>query len=88
MIPEDKEIRANQIAEAVVVGYGNENKGVAFSGSNTPYIVVDGKPIDGAKLKEIDPKTIDHMEVLKDKSAIEKYGDEAQSGVILITTKK
>jgi TonB family protein len=87
-IPEDKEIRANQIAEAVVVGYGNENKGVAFSGSNAPYIVVDGKPIDGAKLKEIDPKTIDHMEVLKDKASIEKYGEKAKNGVILITTKK
>ena len=87
-IPEDKEIRANQIAEAVVVGYGNENKGVAFSGSNAPYIVVDGKPIDGAKLKEIDPKTIDHMEVLKDKASIEKYGDKAKNGVIVITTKK
>ena len=87
-IPEDKEVRANQIAEAVVVGYGNENKGVAFSGSNAPYIVVDGKPIDGAKLKEIDPKTIDHMEVLKDKASIEKYGDKAKNGVIVITTKK
>ena len=69
-IPEDKEVRANQIAEAVVVGYGNENKGVAFSGSNAPYIVVDGKPIDGAKLKEIDPKTIDHMEVLADRKSV------------------
>ena len=87
-IPEDKEVRANQIAEAVVVGYGNENKGVAFSGSNAPYIVVDGKPIDGAKLKEIDPKTIDHMEVLKDKASIEKYGEKAKNGVIVITTKK
>ena len=36
----------------------------------------------------MDAKTIERMEVLKDKAAIEKYGDEAQSGVILITTKK
>jgi TonB-dependent SusC/RagA subfamily outer membrane receptor len=28
------------------------------------------------------------MDVLKDKSAIEKYGEKAKDGVILITTKK
>ena len=88
-IPADKEKRVNQLGETVVVGYGNEFKGVAVPASgNDPYIVVDGKPIEGAKLKEIDPKTIDHMEVLKDKSAIEKYGEKAKNGVIVITTKK
>ena len=65
--------------ETVVVGYGPENE---------PYVIVDGKPIDGSKLKEIDPKTIDHMEVLKSQTAIEKYGEKAKNGVIIITTKK
>ena len=65
--------------ETVVVGYGPENE---------PYVIVDGKPIDGSKLKEIDPKTIDHMEVLKSQPAIEKYGEKAKNGVIIITTKK
>ena len=53
-----------------------------------PYIIVDGKPIEGAKLKDIDPKTIERMDVLKDKAAVEKYGEKAKDGVILITTKK
>ena len=87
---------ASKSAEVVVVGYGEkpsvtdkESRATIRSISGKePYIIVDGSPIDNAKLKEIDPKTIDHMEVLKDKSAIEKYGEKAKDGVILITTKK
>ena len=43
---------------------------------------------DSDKLKEIDPKTIEHMEVLKSKVAIEKYGEKGKNGVIIITIKK
>ena len=88
---------AKQINEVVVVGYGDQKPSVSdkephvaiwSESGKEPYIIVDGSPIDNAKLKEIDPKTIDHMDVLKDKSAIEKYGEKAKGGVILITTKK
>ena len=75
----DKTKRVHQSVETVVVGDEAEKE---------PYVVVDGKPIDGAKLKEIDPKTIEHMEVLKSKVAIEKYGEKAKNGVIVITIKK
>ena len=51
-----------------------------------PLVLLDGKAIDSEKLKEIDPKTIESMQVLKNQEAKEKYG--AQNGVILITTKK
>ena len=78
-IPAENVKGANVMNETVVVGYGPENE---------PYVIVDGKPIDGSKLKEIDPKTIDHMEVLKSQPAIEKYGEKAKNGVIIITTKK
>ena len=84
-----------QINEVVVVGYGDQKptaetsfKGMFSEIVNIPYIIVDGKPVEGAKLKDIDPKTIDHMEVLKNKSAIKKYGEKAKDGVIVITTKK
>ncbi len=50
--------------------------------------IVDGEKVPAEKIKDVDPKTIDHMEVLKDKPAIEKYGNEAKNGVIIITTKK
>ena len=69
-------------AEVVVVGYGDQKP------DKEPYIIVDGSPIDNSKLKEIDPKTIDHMEVLKSKVAVEKYGEKGKDGVIIITTKK
>ena len=55
--------------------------------TDAPYVLVDGNPIDSDKLKDIDPKTIEHMEVLKDQPAIEKYGEKAKNGVIIITTK-
>ena len=71
--------------EVIVVGYGDQKPNAS---DKAPYIIVDGKPIDNAKLKEIDPKTIDRMDVLKDKAAIEKYGEKAKDGVIVITTKK
>ena len=80
------------IKEVVVVGYGDQKpstEGVFVRGTDKdPLVVVDGKLIDGAKLKDIDPKTIDHMEVLKDKAAIEKYGEKAKNGVLIVTTKK
>ena len=51
-------------------------------------ILVDGKEVSYDELEKIKGESIDHMDVLKDKSAIEKYGEKAKGGVILITTKK
>ena len=39
-------------------------------------------------MKGIDPKTIEKMDVLKDKAATDTYGEKAKNGVIIITTKK
>ena len=82
-IPAYTEKGANVMHETVVVGYGDK-----VQSDKEPYVIVDGKPIDGAKLKDIDPKTIDHMEVLKSQEAVKKYGEKAKDGVIIITTKK
>ena len=59
-----------------------------FTPTETPLVVVDDKTIDFEKMKDIDPKTIDKMTVLKDKAATDLYGDKAKHGVIVITTKK
>ena len=56
--------------------------------AETPLVVVDDKTIDFEKMKDIDPKTIEKMTVLKDKAATDLYGDKAKHGVIVITTKK
>ena len=73
------------IKEVRVVGFGENGEAVSV---HHPLVVVDGKIIDYANMKSIDPQTIDHMEILKDKSAIDKYGEKAKNGVIVITTKK
>ena len=85
VIPDGKVKGANVMNETVVVGIGDNAKAIH---TNVPYVLVDDKPIDSDKLKDIDPKTIDHMEVLKSKAAIEKFGEKARNGVIIITTKK
>ena len=55
-----------------------------------PLIVVDGKELGrGINLLEtMSPSDIEKIEVLKDATAKDKYGDKAKDGVILITTKK
>mgnify|MGYP000264553785 CR=1 FL=1 len=58
-------------------------------GKNQPLYVVDGKIMDkGKNLNEIDPNSIESVNVLKGKSAQEKYGDKGANGVIEIVTKK
>ena len=59
-----------------------------FTPTENPLVIVDDKTIDFEKMKDIDPKTIDKMTVLKDKAATDLYGDKAKHGVIVITTKK
>lgn len=46
---------------------------------------VDGKRV--SSIDDINPENIDHMEVLKDKDAMAKFGITDAKGVILITTK-
>ena len=62
----------------------------------TPLYVVDGVPISSITspitgtntLAEIDPMTIESVEVLKDAASAAIYGSRASNGVILITTKQ
>lgn len=56
----------------------------SFSGSNAPFILVDGIPMD---INSIDPSNIETMSVLKDAASAAIYGARAAYGVILITTK-
>lgn len=46
---------------------------------------VDGKRVES--IDDINPENIDHMEVLKDKDAMARFGITDAKGVILITTK-
>jgi len=60
-----------------------------ISASEKPLVIIDGKEADSTNaLDDLDPSNIDKMEVLKGEKAVEKYGEKAKNGVILITTKK
>ena len=53
-----------------------------------PLFIVDGKVMDGKKVYSINPKTIERYYVQNGQEAIDKYGEKAKDGVILITLKK
>ena len=62
--------------------------GSSLTGSNEPLYVVDGVPLTSGNQSDIDPSTIESMEILKDAAATALYGSRAANGVVIITTKK
>ncbi|MEL0454699.1 TonB-dependent receptor [Flavobacteriaceae bacterium SZ-1-7] len=56
-------------------------------GSNQPIIVVDGVPLVGGNMSELDSDDIQSINIIKDAGAGAIYGSSAANGVILITTK-
>lgn len=74
-------------------GYNSLMEGM---NDGTPLYVVDGIPLNSFTspltgtntLAEIDPATIESVEVLKDAASAAIYGSRAGNGVILITTKQ
>jgi TonB-linked SusC/RagA family outer membrane protein len=59
----------------------------SISASNNPLYVVDDVPITG-DLRDIDPTSIEHIDVLKDAAATAVYGSRGANGVVMITTKR
>lgn len=56
-----------------------------IQGNNHPLYIVDGKEAIG--IGNLNPNQIESITVLKDSSALKKYGDKGKNGVILIKTK-
>ncbi|QNL51805.1 TonB-dependent receptor plug domain-containing protein [Olivibacter sp. SDN3] len=56
-------------------------------GGADPLYILDGKEYEG-DINSIDPNEISSIEVLKNTSAIERYGKKGKHGVILVSTKK
>jgi len=52
-----------------------------------PLYILNGKEIDAAIMKVLDPNKIETINVLKDKTAIDKYGEKGKNGVVEIKTK-
>lgn len=53
----------------------------------TPLCIIDGKEEEVRVMKSLDPRAIQNISVLKDKAAIDIYGDKGKNGVIVITLK-
>lgn len=60
----------------------------SLSGGVKPLIVLDGMPLEGLNLNDINAHDIASMQVLKDAASGSIYGARASGGVILIETKK
>lgn len=59
----------------------------SIKGGSSPLIVLDGVIFMGS-LRDIDPSTIESMNVLKDATSLAAYGSQAANGVIMVTTKQ
>ncbi|MCU4175168.1 SusC/RagA family TonB-linked outer membrane protein [Carboxylicivirga sp. N1Y90] len=57
----------------------------SINGNDSPYILVDGVPMD---IQNLNPDDIESISILKDAAASAIYGARAPYGVVLITTKK
>lgn len=55
--------------------------------NNQPIIVIDGVPIVGGNLSELNPDDIESINILKDAAAASIYGSSGANGAVLITTK-
>ena len=53
-----------------------------------PLFIVDGQIMDGKEVYSINPKTIERFYMQDGQEAVEKYGDKAKEGVVIITLKK
>ena len=58
------------------------------SGNAKPLVIVDGKETSNDTLSKINPDKIESMNVLKGKTATDKYGVKGKNGVVEIITKQ
>ena len=70
---------ANERVEVITTSKNNQDDPIYF---------IDGKETKEAEVKEINPESIEKVNVLKGKIAIKKYGGKAVNGVVEITTKQ
>ena len=71
------------ICVAGAVNAQTEPKGFLIKSA---LVIVDGK--EGVDINRIPPESIASFEILKDQSAVEKYGEKGKNGVVIITTKR
>lgn len=85
-------------SDTVSIAVAGRQKKTAAAGKGNPVVVklnsgdvgevlfvVDGRETNG--IDDLDPENIESITVLKDKSAVERYGEKAKNGAVLVTTK-
>lgn len=55
---------------------------------NRPLFILEGKEVTEETLKDLNPKDIESINVIKDQNAINKYGQKGKNGVVEIFLKK
>lgn len=68
------------------VKMSSDNNNVNISFKDTRYYVINGVHVDAAEVKKISADKIKEIVVLKGEKAIEKFGEQARDGAIVITT--
>lgn len=83
--PVDQKFYSEQLIEGVDIisncySYNQKTK-------NNPLYIVEGKEVTEQYIRDLKPDDVDSITVLKDKSAVEKYGEKGKDGVIEIYLK-
>jgi TonB-linked SusC/RagA family outer membrane protein len=60
----------------------------SLNATNSPLYVVDGIPLLGTGIENLNANDIESIDILKDASATAIYGSRGANGVILVTTKR
>ena len=64
-----------------------EPSGEADRAGQRALIIIDGVIQASGELSALDPADIDHVEIIRGETAVERYGSRAEDGVIEVTTK-
>lgn len=75
-------------ASGTPAGNGSGGVFISFAEGKQPLCLIDGKEVDFAVLRALDPSKVENITIVKDKAVLEgKYGEKGKNGVILITLK-
>ncbi len=85
--PENKEKKSVNIV-STQDGQVNNMANVSLPADKQPLYIINGKEITAEKMNKISPNDIASINVVKDKTAIEKYGKKGKNGVVIITLKE
>ncbi len=73
---------AGNATKIIIRGYSS------LSTANTPLYVIDGQPATESEFRKLDPNSIAQIDVLKEATATQLYGSQAQNGAVVLKTTK